>query len=154
MWKIFYSSFQTLPDCFQAKLMDSVKLACFVISRIFHLASGRFCTHIIRKIPCTGGYLCNIFTVHEQTYIAINFCLTGMHIIITITVQHLFILSSCIYWKSLFLLFILFNRCCYIKVDSAMVASQNGFCSYKLSIHKKTNIMQVMIKNITFFLLI
>ena len=33
---------------------------------------------------------------------------------------------------------------CYITVDSAMAASQNGFCSYKLSIHKKTNIMQVM----------
>jgi hypothetical protein len=29
-------------------------------------------------------------------------------------------------------------------VDSAKVASQNGFCSYKLSIHKKTNIMQVI----------
>jgi len=33
-----------------------------------------------------------------------------------------------------------------------MVASQNGFCSYKLSIHKKTNIMQIMTKNITIFL--
>ncbi len=33
-----------------------------------------------------------------------------------------------------------------------MVASQNGFCSYKLSIHKKTNIMQIMTKNITFFI--
>jgi hypothetical protein len=33
-------------------------------------------------------------------------------------------------------------RCCYITVDSAMAASQNGFCSYMLSIHKKTNIMQ------------
>ncbi len=40
-------------------------------------------------------------------------------------------------------------RCCYITVDSA---SQNGFCSYKHSIHKKTNIMQIMIKNITFFI--
>ncbi len=39
--------------------------------------------------------------------------------------------------------------CCYIAVDSAMAASQNGFCSYKLSIHKKTNIMQIMTKNIT-----
>jgi hypothetical protein len=36
-------------------------------------------------------------------------------------------------------------------VDSAMVASQNGFCSYKLSMHKKTNIMQIMTKNITMF---
>jgi hypothetical protein len=34
-------------------------------------------------------------------------------------------------------------------VDSAMAASQNGFCSYKLSIHKKTNKMQIMTKNIT-----
>jgi hypothetical protein len=33
-----------------------------------------------------------------------------------------------------------------------MVASQNGLCSYKLSIHKKTNIMQIMTKNITFFI--
>ncbi len=36
--------------------------------------------------------------------------------------------------------------CCPIPVDSAMVASQNGFCSYKLSIHKKTNIMEIMTK--------
>jgi hypothetical protein len=41
--------------------------------------------------------------------------------------------------------------CCYITVDSAMVASQNGFWSYKLSIHKKTNIMQIMTKNIKKF---
>ncbi len=27
-----------------------------------------------------------------------------------------------------------------------MAASQNGFCSYKLSFHKKTNIMQIMQK--------
>ncbi len=33
-----------------------------------------------------------------------------------------------------------------------MAASQNGFCSYKLSIHKKTNIMQIMTKNITIFI--
>jgi hypothetical protein len=31
-----------------------------------------------------------------------------------------------------------------------MAASQNGFCSYKHSIDKKTNIMQIMTKNITF----
>jgi hypothetical protein len=37
-------------------------------------------------------------------------------------------------------------------VDSAMAASQNGFCSYKLSIHKKTNIMQIMTKNIKLFI--
>ncbi len=29
-----------------------------------------------------------------------------------------------------------------------MAASQNGFCSDKLSIHKKTNIIQIMTKNI------
>ena len=33
-----------------------------------------------------------------------------------------------------------------------MTASQNGFCSYKLSIHKKINIMQIMTKNINFFI--
>jgi hypothetical protein len=27
-------------------------------------------------------------------------------------------------------------RCCYRTVDSAMAASQNGFCSHKLAIHK------------------
>ncbi len=32
------------------------------------------------------------------------------------------------------------RRCCYITVDSAMAALQKGFCSHKLSIHKKTNI--------------
>jgi hypothetical protein len=42
--------------------------------------------------------------------------------------------------------------CCYITVDSAMAASQNGFCSYKLSFHKKTNIMQIMTKNIKIFI--
>ncbi len=36
--------------------------------------------------------------------------------------------------------------CCYITVHSAMAALQNGFCSYKLYIHKKTNIMQIMTK--------
>jgi hypothetical protein len=40
--------------------------------------------------------------------------------------------------------------CCYITVDSAMVPSQNGFCSYKIFIHKKTDLMQIMTKNITF----
>ncbi len=30
--------------------------------------------------------------------------------------------------------------CCYITVDSAMAASQNGSCSYKLSIHKNPNV--------------
>jgi hypothetical protein len=33
-----------------------------------------------------------------------------------------------------------------------MATSQNGFCSYKLSIHKKTTIMQIMTKNITIFI--
>ncbi len=42
----------------------------------------------------------------------------------------------------------IFQWCCYITVDSAMAPSQNGFCSYKISIHKKTNIIQIMTKNI------
>jgi len=33
-----------------------------------------------------------------------------------------------------------------------MAASQNGFSSCKLSIHKKTNIMQIMTKSINFFI--
>ncbi len=33
-----------------------------------------------------------------------------------------------------------------------MAASQNGFCPYKVSIHKKTNIMQIMTKYITIFI--
>jgi hypothetical protein len=33
-----------------------------------------------------------------------------------------------------------------------MAASQNGVCSYKRSNHKKTNIMQIMTKNITIFI--
>jgi hypothetical protein len=37
-------------------------------------------------------------------------------------------------------------------VDSAMAASQNKFCSYKLSIHEKTNILQIMTENITIFI--
>ncbi len=41
---------------------------------------------------------------------------------------------------------------CYITVDSAMAPSQNGFCSFKLSIHKKTNIMKIMTKKITIFI--
>jgi hypothetical protein len=51
--------------------------------------------------------------------------------------------------------FSLFYWCCcyYITVDSAKAASQNGFCSYKLSIHKKTNIMQIMIKILHFLLI-
>ncbi len=44
------------------------------------------------------------------------------------------------------------SQCCYITVDSAMAASQNGFCSYKFSIHKKTSIMQIMAKNIKIFI--
>jgi hypothetical protein len=31
-------------------------------------------------------------------------------------------------------------------------ATQNGFCSYKLSFHKKTNVMQIMTKNITIYI--
>jgi hypothetical protein len=33
-----------------------------------------------------------------------------------------------------------------------MAASQNGFLSCKLSLHKKTNIMQIMTKNIKIFI--
>ncbi len=33
-----------------------------------------------------------------------------------------------------------------------MAASQNGLCSYKLSINRKTNIMQIMTKNIKIFI--
>jgi hypothetical protein len=36
--------------------------------------------------------------------------------------------------------------------DSAMAASQNGFCSCKLAIHKKTNILQIMTKNMKIFI--
>jgi hypothetical protein len=42
------------------------------------------------------------------------------------------------------------ERCCYITVDSAMAASQNGLCTYKLSIHTKTKIMQIMTKILQF----
>ncbi len=49
--------------------------------------------------------------------------------------------------------FDLLKWCCYITVDSAMAASKNGFCSYNLSFHKKTIIMQIMTKNITIFYL-
>jgi hypothetical protein len=38
------------------------------------------------------------------------------------------------------------------RVDFAMDASQYGICSLQLSIHKKTNIMQIMTKNIKFFI--
>jgi hypothetical protein len=44
------------------------------------------------------------------------------------------------------------KRYCYITVDSAMVASQNRFCPYKLSIHKKTNIMKIMAKYYIFLI--
>jgi hypothetical protein len=37
-------------------------------------------------------------------------------------------------------------------VDSAIAASQNRFCSNKLSIPKKTNIMQIMTKNDKIFI--
>jgi hypothetical protein len=46
------------------------------------------------------------------------------------------------------------QRYCYITVDSAMAASQNGICSYKIFIHKKTYIMQIMTKILLFFYLI
>jgi hypothetical protein len=38
--------------------------------------------------------------------------------------------------------------CCYITVDFATAASQNGFRTYKLSFHNKTNIIQKMTNNI------
>ncbi len=37
-------------------------------------------------------------------------------------------------------------------LESAMAASQNRFCPYTLSFHKKANIMQIMTKNITIFI--
>jgi hypothetical protein len=37
-------------------------------------------------------------------------------------------------------------------VNSTRASSQNGFCSYKLSFRKKTNIVLNMAKNITLFL--
>jgi hypothetical protein len=39
-----------------------------------------------------------------------------------------------------FLLSLMLSCYCYTKVDSVLAASQNGFCSYKLSLHKKINI--------------
>jgi hypothetical protein len=46
------------------------------------------------------------------------------------------------------------ERCCYMMVDSAMVASQNGFCSsYKLS-YKKKQYFADYDKKYYFFLLI
>ncbi len=47
-----------------------------------------------------------------------------------------------------FLDFMRTQRFFYITMDSAMAASQNGFCSYKLAIHKKTKIMRIMTENI------
>jgi hypothetical protein len=47
------------------------------------------------------------------------------------------------------------EKVCYITVDSAMAASQNGFCFYKitkLTIRKKTNIIHTMTKNIKIFI--
>ncbi len=40
-------------------------------------------------------------------------------------------------------------RCCYITVDSARASSQSGFCSCRLFIYKKPNIMQIMTETIT-----
>jgi hypothetical protein len=47
--------------------------------------------------------------------------------------------------------FKLFLWCCHITMDSAMAASQNAFFSYKLSCHKKTNIMQTVTKILKFY---
>ena len=42
-----------------------------------------------------------------------------------------------------------FHWCCYIIVDFATAASQNGFSTYKLSLHNKTNTFQKITKNIS-----
>jgi hypothetical protein len=34
--------------------------------------------------------------------------------------------------------------CCYKTVDSATAASPYGFCSDKLSLHRKTNVIQIL----------
>jgi hypothetical protein len=36
---------------------------------------------------------------------------------------------------------IMSRRCCYITVDFAMTASQNGLSNYKISLHKTNNII-------------
>jgi hypothetical protein len=38
--------------------------------------------------------------------------------------------------------------CCYITVDFATVAVQNGFCTYKLYLHEKTNFIQKISKTV------
>ncbi len=47
----------------------------------------------------------------------------------------------------------LFFWCCYTTVDFAMAASQNGFRTFKLPLHNKTNIIENMTKDIRFWLL-
>ncbi len=42
------------------------------------------------------------------------------------------------------------NRCCYPTLDFATAPSQNRISIYKLSLHKKTNIIQKMSKTIRF----
>jgi hypothetical protein len=37
---------------------------------------------------------------------------------------------------------LMFQRCCYMTVDFATAASQTGFSTCKLSLHKKTKIIQ------------
>ncbi len=40
---------------------------------------------------------------------------------------------------------------CYKTVDSATTASRYGFCSDKLSLHRKTNIVQIMTETVHFY---
>ncbi len=40
----------------------------------------------------------------------------------------------------------MFHWCCYIIVDFATAESQNGFSTYKLSLHNKTNTFQKITK--------
>jgi hypothetical protein len=84
-------------------------------------------------------------------------------IVITNTILNLSTITRTILWSFKVSLFysknqregdrghLIFFWCCYITVDSAMAASQNGFCSYTLSFHKKTNIMQIVTINISIF---
>jgi hypothetical protein len=42
--------------------------------------------------------------------------------------------------------------CCYITVDFASAASQNGFCTHNLSLNKKANISKKLTKAIGFLM--
>ncbi len=89
--------------------------------------------------------------------------MSDVNIVITNTILNLSTIARTLLWSFKASLFtvrtrelgdrghLIFFWCCYITVDSAMAASQNGFCSYKLSFHKKTNIMQIVTINISIF---